>query len=239
MCQLKTDKLVTLLVQKTPLYPEAGTDLNDEPSESTDNLETGIMNTKLKEIMRNHPNISTEEIVSLLSFSDAEREHVDSTTSKQWQCKEWYLHKTGFITASKCKRVFTRQETLDKNMEENVTKLVEDIALAKKPHIHSQQQEMEPQNAREWGLFHEESARKAYQRVASHTHHKLEPLSKGFLISESKPFLGASLDNIQQCQCLDGCPRKAIEYKCPWKHISAPKRSFWWDQKWRRVCFDT
>ena len=55
MCQLKTDKLVTLLVQKTLLYPEADIDLNDEPSESTDNLETGIMNTKLKEIMRNHP----------------------------------------------------------------------------------------------------------------------------------------------------------------------------------------
>ena len=33
-------------------------------------------------------------------------------STKQWQCKEWY-HKTGFITASKCKRVFTRQETLE------------------------------------------------------------------------------------------------------------------------------
>lgn len=108
--------------------------------------------------MRNHSNISTEEVVSLLSFSDAEREHVDSTTSKQWQCEDWYLHKAGFITASKYKRVFTRQATLDKNKEENVTKLVEDIALAKRPHMHSQQQEIEPQNAREWGLFHEESA---------------------------------------------------------------------------------
>ena len=228
MCQLKTDTPVILpLFKKLFCSPEADTDLNDEPSESTDNAETGIMNTKLKEITRNHPNISTEEIVSLLSFSDVEREHVDSTTSKQWQCKEWYLHKAGFITASKCKRVFTRQETLDKNMEENVTKLVEDIALAKKPHMHSQQQEMEPQNAREWGLFHEESARKAYQRVASHTHHKLELVSKGFLISKSKPFLGASLDNIQQCQCSDGCPRKAVEYKCPWKHrYLHPKEAF-------------
>ena len=140
------------------------------------------MNTKLKEVMRNHPNISTEEVASLLSFSDAERKHVDSTTSKQWQCEEWYLHKTGFITASKCKRVFTRQETLDKNKEENVSKLVEDIALAKTPH--KLQLEIEPQNAREWGLFHEESAHKAYQRVASYTHHKLELVSKGVLISK-------------------------------------------------------
>ena len=32
------------------------------------------------------------------------------------------------------------------------------------------------------GLFHEESARKANQHVASHMHHKLELISKGFLI---------------------------------------------------------
>ena len=54
-----------------------------------------------------------------------------STTSKQWQCEEWYLHNAGFITASKCKRVFTRQEALEKNNAENATKLVEAIALAK------------------------------------------------------------------------------------------------------------
>jgi len=65
------------------------------------------------------------------------------------------------------------------------------------------------------------------QRVASHTHHKLEPVSKRFLISKSKPFLGASLDNIQQCQCSDGCPNKVVEYKCPWKHRDLhPKEVF-------------
>ncbi|XP_068732725.1 uncharacterized protein [Montipora capricornis] len=77
---------------------------------------------------------------------------------------------------------------------------------------------MEPQNAREWGLFHEESARNAYKRVASHTHHKLELIAKGFLISKSKAFLGASVDNIQKCQCSKGWPNTVVEYKCPWKH---------------------
>ena len=128
--------------------------------------------------------------MSLLSFSDAERNHVDTSTAKQWQCEEWYLHKAGFITASKCKRVFTRQETLEKNKEENVIKLVQDIALPKTPHM---QQKVEPQNAREWGLFHEESARKAYQRVASHTHHKLQLVSKGFSRFESRSFRQANM----------------------------------------------
>ena len=63
----------------------------------------------------------------------------------------------------------------------------------------------------------EESAPRAYQRIASHTHHKLELISKGFLISKKKPFLSASVDNIQKCQCSDGCPNKVLEHKCPWK----------------------
>lgn len=88
--------------------------------------------------------------------------------------------------------------------EENVTNLVEDIALAKIPHM---QQKTEPRNAKEWGLFHEGSARKAYKRVASNAHHKLELVLKGFLISKSKPFLGASLDN---SKCSDGCPKKVV-----------------------------
>jgi len=115
MCQIKTDTPVILpLFKKLYCSSGADTDLHEEPAELSDNkTETGIMNTKLKEIVNNHPNISNEELVGLLSFSDAERNHVDSTTSKQWQCEEWYLHKAGFITASKCKRVFTRQETLD------------------------------------------------------------------------------------------------------------------------------
>ena len=76
MCQLKTDFPVILpLFKKLYCSPEADTlDLNDEPAESTDNkAETGIMNTKLQEVMENHPNISTEEVLSLLSFSDAEK----------------------------------------------------------------------------------------------------------------------------------------------------------------------
>ena len=67
-------------------------------------------------------------------------------------------------------------------------------------------------------MFHEESARKAYQGVVSHTHHKLKLVPKGYVISPSKPFLGASVDSIQKCQCSDVCPVRVVEYKRPWKH---------------------
>ena len=118
------------------------------------------------------------------------------------------------------------KSTPEKNPAENAKKLVEESGLVKScpPPI---QEEREPQNAREWGLLHEESARKAHQRVASHTHHKLKLIPKGFLISPSKLFLGASVDNIQKCQCSDGCSVRVVEYKWPWKHRDLhPKQAF-------------
>ena len=117
------------------------------------------MKTNLQELLVDYPSISPEEVPRLLSFSETEMALVESMTLKQWKCEEWYLHRVGFITASKCKRVFTRQEALQRIDSKNV---------AKTPHIHpDQQQEMEPQNPREGGLFHEESARRAYQLVVS------------------------------------------------------------------------
>ena len=50
--------------------------------------------------------------------------------------------------------------------------------------------------------MYEESAHKAYQRVASHTPHKLKLIPKGFLISPSKLFLGASVDKYSEMSVL-------------------------------------
>ena len=91
----------------------------------------------------------------------------------------------------------------------------------------SKSRSQEPQNPRERGLFHEESTCGAYQQVASHTHHKLELVSKGFLILKIKPFLFTSVYNIQKCQCSDGYPNKVVEYKCTWKQRDMhPKEAF-------------
>ena len=48
---------------------------------------------KLEELLRNDPNISLEEVLRLFSFSDTEINYIESTTTKQWQCDDWYLHK--------------------------------------------------------------------------------------------------------------------------------------------------
>ena len=57
ICQLNTDKPVILpSFKKLYCTPEANTDFNDEPAESTGyNPESGIMNTTLREVLRNDP----------------------------------------------------------------------------------------------------------------------------------------------------------------------------------------
>ena len=54
-----------------------------------------------------------------------------------------------------------------------------------------------------------------------------QPQDCGFLISYLKPFIAASLDNICSCECVTGCPKVVVEYKCPCVHKNnAPKSAF-------------
>ena len=64
-----------------------------------------------------------------------------------------------------------------------------------------------PENPREGGLKHEESARQAYMHVQNHVHHKVRLENHGFVISKDKPFLGASVDNVKTCECVSDCCR--------------------------------
>ena len=107
------------------------------------------MNTKIREIVKGHPNISSKGVLSLLSFSDAGRDYEECASSMQWEWEEWYFHKAGFITHSKCKRVFTSQEAIKKKNEKDVKRFIENIVLPKSQHSCGKNQEVEPQNPRE------------------------------------------------------------------------------------------
>ena len=201
-----------------------------ESCEEEGSPNVGILFRKLFTFIEDHPECTPEEAFKLLRFTEEEIMVVSDATQQQWQSKEWYIQKAGFITASKCKQVFTRQATIEKNQavgkSTDVTCTVNQIVYPNVP-AETGPINHEPQNSREWGLVHEETARKAYYRVERHNHHKLQLLSKGFLISAKKSFLGASLDNIRRCDCSTGCQDVVVEYKCPWKHKDEhPKNAF-------------
>ena len=199
---------------------EAHSGPDNEPFSET---KTGIMNTKIQESVEGHPNILRKDVLRLLSFSNAERGYIESTTSMQWKCEEWYIQKAGVTTASKCERVFTRARCHQK--KEKDFKTLVDILCH--PSHNTVVVKIRKWKSFRGGLFHEESACRAYQRVDSHTHHKLELVSQGFIISKIKPFFSVSVDNIQKCQCSNGCPNKVLEYKYSWKQRDMhPKEAF-------------
>jgi hypothetical protein len=170
---------------------------------------------------------NAESFMENLHFTDQDVNNVNLETKKQWKCKQWYVHKRGFITASKAKSVYTRQISVEKNHETNVSTLVKSIADYNVPYPMKQHIAEEPKNPLEWGLKHEDSAREAYYRIEASKHQQPSLLSKGFMISRNKPFLGGSPDNITHCKCTPPCKSIVVEYKCPWSHKNLdPKEAF-------------
>lgn len=180
----------------------------------------GVMKEKLEQFMKQTSGIVPEpdEFLSFLNFSNEEIEKIDEETVGQCNCKSWYIVKKGFISASKCKNVVTRQTTLDKSKTTLVTALAKRIVSNQLPAINSENIPENTQNPREWGLKHEESARNAYMRTQNHVHYKLWLKKHGFVISKDRPFLGASVDNVRGCKCVSECKQVVVEYKCPWIH---------------------
>ena len=188
---------------------------------------TGIMETKVQMFLKNTPNPTPEEFLQQLHFTDAEIDHIEKSTVGQWQSKQWFAHKTGFVSASRCKTVFTRQTTLEKKSCKEVTALAKSIATkpARKVITH-QSLPNNPTNPRDWGLKKEKEAMKSYSMVARKQHYKFNLEHKGFMISKRRPFMGASVDALRTCECLASCGSAVVEIKCPWVHrASDPKEA--------------
>ena len=101
----------------------------------------------------------------------------------------------GFITASICKAVFTRQKTFDRTNSSEITILAKSIAA--KPALNRAISKPDnPDNLRDWGSKNEEEARKCYSLVVGKQHHKFTICHKGFQICKQKPFIGVSVDDL-------------------------------------------
>jgi hypothetical protein len=123
------------------------------------------MKEKVDEYLKKNKEITPDNFKETLMFTDREIEEVDKMTMSQWKCEEWHTHKVGFISASKCKDVFTRQTTLERSTDTPVTKLAKSITTCHYDEKLSKSPLNEPQNPRDWGLKHETSARESYLRV--------------------------------------------------------------------------
>ena len=135
----------------------------DIKEEGNSNSICGILEQKLISHMSTNKHSNAESFSNSLEFTDEERSKVNAATKKQWQCKQWFIHKTGFVTASKVKSVYTRQISVEKHKTD--VSLLEKSLISNKATQPIRQVPKEPRNSLDWGLKHESSARKAYYKM--------------------------------------------------------------------------
>ena len=227
----KTGMRPTILPLLTKLYSQpqeaSGNTFTDGEKVINSEEKYGILEKKLLHVCDklggNCVNEPGADILVNLTHTQEEINFVSSVSVKQWKSKEWYKQKSGFITGSIAQQSVNMQNSLDKGLKRKVSSLVDKItnqqARSSKLTVCEN-----PQNPRDWGLKHEESARLSYYKVECKKHHKLSLIAKGFLPSRKKPFVGASVDNIRTCCCEGNCPDVVVEYKCPWKHRHVPPK---------------
>ena len=209
MEQMKS-KPVIMSVLANQLHCSEDMPDNNTKEQDVIDSECGILEQKLISHMSTNKHSNAKGFSKSLQFTDEERSKVNAATKKQWQCKQWFTHKTGFVTASKVKSVYTRQISVEKH-KTDVSLLVKSL-ISNKATQPIRQVPKDPKNSLDWGLKHESSARKAYYATEGQKHHQFSLLSKGLIISKEKPYLGASPDNITTCKCKPPCKSVVVEY---------------------------
>ena len=112
-------------------------------------LQHGIMEQKVIKHLDTNKEAKANTFVGNLKFTEQERNDVAAVTKKQWQCKQWYVHKRGFITASKSKSVYTRQICVEKH-ETDVSIIMKSLTETKSYNIKQHVPE-DPKNPLETG----------------------------------------------------------------------------------------
>ena len=142
-----------------------------------------------------------KEVFQRITVSQEECAYLEQCTRLQSQSKLWFEHRIGRITASKFSVV--ARASLDSPPASLVKQLMERSRLfSSVPAI-------------QWGIEHEDVARKAYLELAREKHINLHYTSAGLYINPSFPHLGATPDGLISCDC---CGEGLIEIKCPFKH---------------------
>ena len=131
---------------------------NNTKEQDVIDSECGILERKLISHMSTNKHSNAESFSNSLQFTDEERSKVNVATKKQWQFKQWFIHKTGFVTASKVKSVNIRQISVEKH-KTDVSFLVKSL-VSDKATQPNRQVPKDPKNSTDWGLKHESSAQK-------------------------------------------------------------------------------
>ncbi|KAL1447539.1 hypothetical protein MTO96_044255, partial [Rhipicephalus appendiculatus] len=136
--------------------------------------------------------------MSTFSVTEDTVKLVEVATRRQSNSPDWFLYRSGRVTASVMKRV------CHTSIQRPSLSLLKAVCYPEKNVVKVP--------ALTWGLDHEKDAFEAYKAKEANKHHGFQCQRSGLHLSTAHPFIGASPDAIVSCSC---CGRGVVEFKCP------------------------
>ena len=159
----------------TKSYPKSLSDLYDSK----------LACLNYKELVDYYQNVN-------ITMTAEQQSNVEVATRKQHLLENWFLFRTGRITASKIYRVCHTTVTNPS------ISLIKEICYPESHKFKSQ--------ATKWGCDHERIALNNYYNLMEEPHENFSANECGFLISLTVPYIGASPDALVSCNCCgNGC----------------------------------
>lgn len=158
--------------------------------------------------------LSPNDLIEKMALSKSQIENIEKMTRGQSNNGIWIKARMGRITASNFYRVFTKMETVKRNLQKkqstdcaNLVKSL--ISPASISHLQQIQN----------GIENESNAIDAAEKKLSESHEHLSIRKCGLFLHAEKPYLGASPDGIITCDC---CEHSfLLEVKCPTSNIES------------------
>ncbi|KAH6947344.1 hypothetical protein HPB50_018470 [Hyalomma asiaticum] len=136
--------------------------------------------------------------MSTFSVTEDTVKSVEVATRRQSNSSDWFLYRSGRVTASVMKRV------CHTSIQRPSLSLLKAVCYPEKNVVKVP--------ALTWGLDHEKDAFEAYKAKEANKHHGFLCQRSGMHLSTAHPFIGASPDAIVSCSC---CGKGVVEFKCP------------------------
>ena len=137
-----------------------------------------------------------------LKITSEESVYLEESTRLQSLSPLWHQHREGRITSSLFKRV------------KNASIVNPPMSLVKTV-MGEYKFDSTKVPALNWGITHEDIARKEYIALVLEDHVELECVESGLHVNPLFPHLGATPDGVVNCDC---CGKGLLEIKCPYKH---------------------
>ena len=153
-------------------------------------------------IKMSHLLAKCNEVHTNYLFTSYEAKLTESHTREQSKSRVWFQQRSGRVTASKLKSVISTDPSKPS------TSLIKSICYLDKCRFFS--------TACKYGCDHEDKARKEYALKMPSKHQEFSLAQSKLIIHPLHPFMGATPDDIVQCEC---CGVGVIKVKCPFSCV--------------------